>query len=224
MSERTDQARQAITDGVFFTMPPVLSRGRNELSRDEVLTIHRERLMIAATELLASDGYRGVGVREITARARISRAAFYAAFDDKDACIFAAYERFIDILLARLTAVVVPSSTPTATVNSFLAAYLSTLQLDLVAARAFHVEFESLGAAARERRRAGTTRLATLIRDAQIAISDTPPAPLSDHIGGVYAVRDLVSDALDQSAAPELLSLLPVMELWTTRLLTLNRR
>ena len=162
-------------------------------------------------------------MREITARARISRAAFYAAFDDKDACVFAAYDRFIEVLLARLTAVMVPSATPTATVNSFLEAYLSTLQLDLVAARAFHVEFESLGAAARKCRRAGTTRLAALIRDAQAAIGDTPPAPLSDHIGGVYAVRDLVSDALDQSAAPELLNLLPVMKLWTTRLLALQR-
>ncbi|TDW28825.1 TetR/AcrR family transcriptional regulator [Cryobacterium psychrophilum] len=223
MSERIDETPVNITDGIFFTMPPVLSRGRHELSREEVLVIHRERLMIAATELLASDGYQGVGVREITARARVSRAAFYAAFDDKDACVFAAYERFIEVLLSRLTAVMAPSSTATATVNSFLEAYLSTLQLDLVAARAFHVEFESLGAAARKCRRDGTTRLATLIRDAQAAISDTPPAPLSDHIGGVYAVRDLVSDALDQSAAPELLSLLPVMSLWTTRLLALKR-
>ncbi|MDJ0349602.1 TetR/AcrR family transcriptional regulator [Cryobacterium sp. PH29-G1] len=223
MSERIDEPRAHITDGVFFTMPPVLSRGRHELSRDEVLAVHRERLMIAATELLASDGYRGVGVREITARARISRSAFYETFDDKDACVFAAYDRFIEVLLGRLTAVIASSSTATATVNSLLEAYLSTLQLDLVAARAFHVEFESLGAAARACRRAGTTRLAALIRDAQLAISDTPPAPLSDHIGGVYAVRDLVSDALDQSVAPELLSLLPVMSLWTTRLLTLHR-
>jgi AcrR family transcriptional regulator len=223
MSERIERPSSSVTDGVFFTMPPVLSRGRHDLSRDDVLAIHRERLMIAATELLASEGYRGVGVREITARARISRAAFYAAFDDKDACVFAAYDRFIEVLLARLTAVMVPSATPTATVNSFLEAYLSTLQLDLVAARAFHVEFESLGAAARKCRRAGTTRLAALIRDAQAAIGDTPPAPLSDHIGGVYAVRDLVSDALDQSAAPELLNLLPVMKLWTTRLLALQR-
>ncbi|TDW29867.1 TetR/AcrR family transcriptional regulator [Cryobacterium psychrophilum] len=191
MSERLDETPVNIADGIFFTMPPVLRRG-------EVPAIHRESLMIAATELLASEGYRGVGVREITARARVSRAGFYAAFDDKDACVFAAYERFIE-------------------------AYLSTLQLDLVAARAVHVEFESLGAAARKCRRADTTRLAALMRDAQAAISDTPPAPLSDHIGSVDAVRDLVSDALDQSAAPELLSLLPVMSLWTTRLLALKR-
>ncbi len=223
MSGRIHQTPVSITDGVFFTMPPVLSRGRHDLSRDEVLAVHRERLMIAATELLASDGYRGVGVREITAHARVSRAAFYAAFDDKDACVFAAYERFIEVLLARLTETTAPSATETATVNSFLEAYLSTLQLDLVAARAFHVEFESLGAAARKCRRDGTIRLAALIRDAQAAISDAPPAPLGDHIGGVYAVRDLVSDALDQSAAPELLSLLPVMSLWTTRLLALER-
>jgi len=223
MSERIDPTQVGITDGVFFTMPPVLSRGRHELSREKVLAIHRERLMIAATELLAADGYGGVGVREITARARVSRAAFYAAFDDKNACVFAAYERFIEVLLSRLTAAVVPSATETATVNSFLMAYLSTLQLDLVAARAFHVEFESLGAAARKCRREGTIRLATLIRDAQAAISATPPAPLGDHIGGLYAVRDLVSDALDQSASPDLLGLLPVMSVWTARLLNLTR-
>ncbi|KFF60084.1 hypothetical protein JF66_06800 [Cryobacterium sp. MLB-32] len=223
MSERIDPTPVSITDGVFFTIPPVLSRGRHDLSRDEVLAIHRERLMIAATELLAAHGYGGVGVREITARARVSRAAFYAAFDDKDSCVFSAYERFIEVLLARLAAAVVPAHTEAASVDSFLEAYLSTLQLDLVAARAFHVEFESLGAAARKCRRDGTTRLATLIRDAQAAISDTPPAPLSDHIGGVYAVRDLVSDALDQSTTPDLLGLLPVMSVWTARLLALTR-
>ena len=56
MSERIERPSSSVTDGVFFTMPPVLSRGRHDLSRDDVLAIHRERLMIAATELLASEG------------------------------------------------------------------------------------------------------------------------------------------------------------------------
>lgn len=81
---------------------PDLPRGRHELSRDDVLTAQRERLMIATTELMADSGYQGVGVRQIAKRARISPAAFYECFPDKDACVFAAYGRFIEVLLTRI--------------------------------------------------------------------------------------------------------------------------
>lgn len=62
-----------ITEGVFFTTPPDLPRGRHELSRDDVLTAQRERLMIATTELMADSGYQGVGVRQIAKRQEFRR-------------------------------------------------------------------------------------------------------------------------------------------------------
>lgn len=93
-----------IASGLFFSVPDTLPRGRHGLSREQVAAAHRERLMIAATELMAAGGYRGVGVREVCARASVSAAAFYACFPDKEACIYAAYERFIGVLTDRLTA------------------------------------------------------------------------------------------------------------------------
>lgn len=100
-----------ITSGVVFTTPPSLPRGRHVLSRAEVTAAQRERMLIAATELLAGVGYRGFGVREICARAAVSRAAFYACFADKDACVYAAYDRFIAVFLRRLATSAQPPAT-----------------------------------------------------------------------------------------------------------------
>lgn len=219
-SDGDGRARGAnITDGVFFAVPPSLPRGRHGLSRAEILAAHRERAMIAATELMASGGYRAAGVREISARASISRAAFYESFADKDACLYAAYDRFIHVLLEKLAAVHPDGGDWSDYVAAVITAYLATLQQDLVVARAFQVEMDGLGPTARRRRRDALIGLAHLIRDKQAEWAPQSPssAPLSAYIGVVYAVRQLASDALDELDHPDLLGLVPDLLPWVAR-------
>ncbi|GGN08341.1 AcrR family transcriptional regulator [Actinoplanes campanulatus] len=209
-----------ITDGVIFTVPAGLPRGRHVLAREQVVAAQRERMMIAATELLAAGGYRGFGVREICARAAVSRAAFYECFADKDACVHAAYDRFIAVFLARLTVAANRGEDWPGCVREFVAAYLGTLESDLVAARAFGVEMDALGRAARDRRRAALTHLAGFIRELRErrfpgTIGDTP---LSAYVGAIYALRQIASDALDAEPVPGLSALVPELSTWLCRM------
>ncbi|MEV6346325.1 TetR/AcrR family transcriptional regulator [Actinoplanes sp. NPDC051851] len=208
-----------ITDGVVFTTPPSLPRGRHVLTREQVVAAQREKMLIAATELLAGEGHRGFGVREICSRAAVSRAAFYECFADKDACVNAAYDRFIAVFLERL-AENQDATTWADCVGGFVTAYMRTLGSDLVAARAFQVEMDALGQPARQRRREAIGRLAGFVRDLRERRfpGSAPSVPMSAYIGAIYALRQIASDALDAAERPDLLALVPEISAWLTRM------
>src|SRR3982074_887080 len=88
-----------VREGLFFSTPAVLPRGRHGLPRDQVVAAQRERLMAAITVLMAELGYEHVRVGDVAAEAGVSRAAFYECFPDKEPCAVAAYDRFIAVLL-----------------------------------------------------------------------------------------------------------------------------
>lgn len=209
-----------ISNGVFFSEPEALPRGRHVLSRDEIAAAHRERLMIAATELLAAGGYRSFGIREICAQAGVSRSAFYACFNDKDECIFAAYDRFIEVLITELATRSEGPSTWEELLTSFISAYLDTLEKDFVVARAFQVEMDTLGRPARDRRHAALSGIAAFLRSRRVARrpDGVDDMPLSAYVGVVYAVRQLACDELDRSDRPDLHGLVPELQSWVVRM------
>jgi AcrR family transcriptional regulator len=212
-----------VQNGVFFRVPDALPRGRHQLSREEVLTSQRERLMAALTELVAVKGFAAVGVGDVTERARVSRASFYLCFTDHQACAFAAYDRFIEVLLSRLAEA---SGGPVWEEHfaELVRAYLGTLQCDLVVARAFQVEMDAMGSQARERRRNALIRFARYIESerARLWTGDGPvsPLPLSAFVGIVYAARQLASDALELAPRPDLLALAPELTDWMLKVLS----
>ena len=55
---RPEASVPRVRDGVFFTLPEALPRGRHKLTREQVTDAQRERLLAAVTELLAGRGYR----------------------------------------------------------------------------------------------------------------------------------------------------------------------
>ncbi|WP_370290865.1 TetR/AcrR family transcriptional regulator [Nocardioides sp.] len=195
----------SIRDGVFFTHPGALPRGKHRLPREEVVAIQRERVMIAAVELLAAHGYRGTAARDVCVRAGVSLTAFYENFADRDQMLFTAYDRFIDVLLARLVGVSGAGSTWGAYVEEVIGAYFETLASDLVVARAFQVEMDAMGRPARARRRAALTGLADLLRTKHLEwdpmAGDRIPA--AAYLTGVYGSRQAASDALDVEPADD---------------------
>ena len=214
-----------VREGIFFNVPRVLPRGRHSLTREQVLAVQRERLMAAMTELLAARGYLAVKIGEVAERAGVSRAAFYQCFSDKDACAFAAYDRFIEVLLGRLAAAGRGHTDWEAFLAALVEAYLGTLHEDLVVARAFQVEMDAAGAPARERRRAALVRFAEFIRThrerlaADVGDAGPRSLPLSAYLGAVYAARQIASDAVDTQRSPDLLALAPELAGWITDLL-----
>ncbi len=192
-----------ISDGVFFSRPAPLPRGKHNIARNEVQAAQRERIMIAATELLAARGYRSLGAREVCERAGVSLSAYYALFDDRDGAIFAAYDRFIEVLLGRLAAVTDNDRSWQEYVEAVMAAYFDALSADLVVARAFQVELDGMGRPARERRRNALGGLAAMLRTQHLEVDPGAAAriPEAAYVTGVYGVRQLASDALDRHDA-----------------------
>ncbi|MGW4719114.1 TetR/AcrR family transcriptional regulator [Nocardia sp. NPDC004260] len=209
-----------VRDGVFFTLPAALPRGRHHLGREQVMAAQRERLLVAVTELLAARGYAGFGPTDVAKRAGVSLAAFYDAFANKDECVFAGYDRFIQVLLTQLTAADVKGRDRRSIVADSLGQYLGSLQNDLVVARAYQVEIDGLGPAARRRRRKSIRLFAEYIRGLVQSASGNrqPLLSVTAYMGVVYAVRQLTADALDESGEPDLTALSADLEPWLTDL------
>lgn len=205
----------------IFATPLPLPHGPHELSREEVAESQRTRLMAAFTELMAADGYAGVRLADLVARAGVSKATFYDHFADKQQCMLAAYDEYLRTLIAAI----VPAAqedTPLLTdfVRSVVTRYLEVIQRDLTAARAFFVELESAGPAARTRRRVERRAFTALVaeghqhsraRDPSLA-----PLPTIAYEAIVDAAREIVRDRLDTELQPNLTALIPDLTLTFT--------
>lgn len=208
-----------IEHGVFFSPSQErLPRGRHARERLTTVAAQGERVMTAFTELVAANGLAAVTVADVVARASVSRTAFYTCFDNLAGCADAAYERFISVLVDRLTKVTDPASHWHAFVESAIRTYLETLQSDLVVARAMQLEMDAAGSAARSRCRAALTQLADLVarRHALLREEDPTIGPLPEeaHLGHLYAVRQLACDALEDRPDPDLLRLVDPAVRW----------
>jgi AcrR family transcriptional regulator len=75
-----------------------LPRGPHALPQDVVVAHQRERLLDAAAQAVAEEGYAELTVRDLIDRAGVSRRTFYQLFGDKIDCVFAAHERAFERL------------------------------------------------------------------------------------------------------------------------------
>ncbi len=197
----------------IFDQPGPLPRGPHRLSRDEVASSQRSRLLAAFTNTLAERGYALATIGEVARRARVSRAAFYEHFADKQACLFVAYEQYVAVLLENMTAELDEDSGWERFIEKTLYGYLETLQADPVAARAFVVEMDAAGPAARQRRREAYLLFAELLaqRHAAMRARDPSLGPLPErgYLLVVHGVRELVRDRLETEPSPDLVELAP---------------
>src|SRR4051794_16599822 len=69
-----------------------LPRGRHGLSREEVETQQRYRILAATVDVVAELGYPETRVVDIIKRAGVSRKTFYELFDDKEQCFLDAFD------------------------------------------------------------------------------------------------------------------------------------
>jgi AcrR family transcriptional regulator len=209
---------QQIRPGVFFKPAAELPRGQHSLSQTEVRAMQRERLMAAFTELVAERGYSRVRIVDIAGRAGVPLNAFYRSFSDKEACAFAGYDRFIEVLVERVAEGLDASGDWEEFTTVALNGYLATLQSDLVVARAYQLEMDAAGAESRSRRVEALGAFAAVLRASQEQMVERDPAlnlqPLQVHLAIVYAVRQLACDMLDEEPEPDLLTLMDELRGW----------
>jgi AcrR family transcriptional regulator len=225
MSEKqAEDAVPRVTPGVFFGGAAVLPRGPHALPREAVLAEQRERLMAAVTELIAAGGYARVKIGSLAGRAKISRTAFYECFPSKEACAYAAYERFTEVLLRNLAEGAAEAQRGEAldmadVLLSIQYAYFGALEQDLVATRAFLVEFDALTLEARERRRVAIKGIAAYLRQIHAELSESDPtlAPVfaeNVYLGLTYMIRQRACDALDEHPRPNLRAIADRLTPW----------
>ena len=159
-------------------------------------------------------------ISALVKRAGVSRAAFYEHFEDKDACLFAAYQHFADTLVAAMTADVEDDGSWEAFVDGALGGYLGALAADPVAARAFVVELEGCGPGARRLRRDAVHGFAAIVgqRHALMRERNSALGPLPDrvYLGIALGVRELVRETLEDRPDLPPTDLAPDVVYWLT--------
>lgn len=207
-----------VRPGVFFEPPADLPRGRHKLSRQQVQSAQRVRLMMAFTELLAARGYARVRIGDIASRATVSSQSFYELFASKEACALAAYDHFIDVLARGAPADLASSDSWREYIEAVLGGFFGALAADPVVARAFMLEIDGAGAPARARRREALARLAELGVFAQEALREKDPRlkrhSFSVHLTLLYGVRQMTCDVLESTESPDFEELIPALLDW----------
>lgn len=96
MNADGDKEIERITEGVFFTTPAMLPRGKHDMARDDIVAAQKERMMIAAAaEILCAYGSSALGPKSITTRAGVGLGAYYQHYASLDDLVCEASNRFI---------------------------------------------------------------------------------------------------------------------------------
>jgi AcrR family transcriptional regulator len=127
---------------------PGLPRGRSGLPADEVREMQRDRLLRAVIAAVDVTGFRDVTVADIVRGARVSRAAFYAHFADKEDCFLAATRQGGLLMADRIvsaTRKMPGEASAEELLRASITAYVEFLAEEPAFARAFYVDMPVAG-------------------------------------------------------------------------------
>jgi AcrR family transcriptional regulator len=190
------------------------------MSREQVSLAQRDRLLHAVTRVVAETGFPNATIAAIARGAGVSPNVFYEHFDGKEECYLAAYDVFAQSLLERVAGEIDPATRVEDYIATALHAYLGTLDAEPTLARAFVLEMDGAGAAARERRHAVYAAMAAVIKQRHRELSgDDAVLPELGYMGIVHGVRELVCDALEGRGG-DLTGLEPDIQRWLAATLT----
>jgi AcrR family transcriptional regulator len=199
--------RQAELDDVPAPteLPALLPRGHAALPPEQVAQAHRRRLLNAMAQAVAEKGYVATNISDIVGRARVSRSAFYACFDDKEACFLAGYAEEAERHFELITAAVENASDDwLGQLRAGVRAYVRELERQPRFARSFLIEILAAGQRASELRTGVHERYATVMEDwyaqAPRALG-LPALPHEMFRAGVGATNELVIARLERLAS-----------------------
>jgi AcrR family transcriptional regulator len=137
-----------------------LPKGRHGLSREEVESSQRLRILLGMAEAMRDQGFVDTTVADVIKRAGVSRESFYRLFASKGECFAAAFDQAAEILLQRLAAAGGgaprdrggPRPDRMAVAERAITTYLDALAAEPAWARLFIVEVHAAGPEALRRR------------------------------------------------------------------------
>lgn len=190
---------------------PGLPRGRSSLPASAVRAVQRQRLLTATIAAVAEQGLGHITVADIVRRAKVSRAAFYAHFTDKEDCFLAATDYGGNLLVAATIAPTrdMPASTPPeAVLRAGCRAYLRFLADEPAFARVFFIDMPSAGARAVGRLDQASEQFAQLNKEwhdhARKQFPEWPDVPYDAYLGLSGATVELVSVRVRRGRTAEL--------------------
>jgi AcrR family transcriptional regulator len=130
---------------------PGLPRGRSHLPLSTVRAAQRERLLRSAIAAVSESGYVAVTVADIVRRARVSRAAFYAHFADKEDCFLTATAEGRELMIGQVvsaTRAAPAGSSDEDVLRIACRAYLAFLAGEPAFARVFYIQMPTAGSRA----------------------------------------------------------------------------
>ena len=182
---------------------PGLPRGRSRLPPRAVRASQRERLLHAVIAAVSETGYPAVTVADIVRRARLSRAAFYANFANKEECFLAATGEGRELMIARVVSAT--RSLPDGADDEDLLraacrAYLAFFADEPAFARVFFIHMPAAGPAAVSRLDAAPRLFAELNRRwhqrARERRPEWPAVPPEAYLALAGATAELVRSAV----------------------------
>jgi AcrR family transcriptional regulator len=130
-----------------------LPRGKHSLSREEVATSQRLRMLDALANATAEKGYAHTTVADVLERAGVSRATFYEHFANKEEAFIAAYETAVEVLFAGVGRTLENAGDdPLRRFDRALDGYLKTLAAEPAIAHTTLVEIYAAGPVALQKR------------------------------------------------------------------------
>lgn len=142
----------AYGDVVPASSPSRLPRGRHGLTRAEVETSQRERLLSAMADAMSRKGYVATSVEDVLKGAGVSRESFYRLFRSKQDCFMAAFEHAGVRLLRHVSEAAPTAGSPIERFERVCTAYLRALVSEPALARLFLIEVHAAGPEAITRR------------------------------------------------------------------------
>ncbi len=162
--KRSFESSRPGSDARWRTRRPEPLRPGPGLQPDAVAADQRARLEDAITELVYERGYPAVTVRELLARAHVSRPTFYRLFDGKEDCFFSAYRRAADQALRWTAAATEGSVERDELVARGAEAFCAAVALNPAAASLVLLEPMAVGRPARDEMHRVEAEFAALLR------------------------------------------------------------
>jgi AcrR family transcriptional regulator len=190
---------------------PGLPRGRSRLPLRTVRASQRERLLRSVIAAVSDIGYPAVTVADVVRGARVSRAAFYAHFSDKEECFLTATGEGRQLMVTRVLAATrqLPAGvSDEEVIRAAYRAFLAFLADEPAFARVFYIDMPAAGPRAVSRLDAAGRMFADLHRTwhqrARERHPDWPSVPYEAYLALAGASSELVRSMVRAGRTREL--------------------
>ena len=173
---------------------PTLPRGRHGLTREQVRTSQRARLLLGMAESVAEHGYIKATIADVLKRASVSRETFYQHFSDKEQCFLAVLDESARLLAHMLPITEGEPAEPMLDrFERLLTTYFGALADQAPFARVFFVESYAAGVPAQRKRvevqeRFVELMVATFERSPEWATLPDPQFACRVLVGGISSI------------------------------------